>query len=90
VYPSLDGREISISMHDRIVFLVDPADAELAPAEPRPATGAYMGQPIAELIDRLGPPTRFSGGAMQVVTLEWDSGIEIWVSDGIVSWIRED
>ncbi|MBL8750768.1 MAG: hypothetical protein JNK78_16530 [Planctomycetes bacterium] len=69
------GGRITLAMHAGIVVHVDETMSRGAvERRPVPTTGAYPGQPVAELLTRLGPPQRVAVATGRPAPGPGDSG----------------
>lgn len=84
VYPSETGEPgPTIQFHDDCAYWVNPAFKGQAAGKPLPTNGIYPGQPVHELVEKLGQPEEILHGQL-MLTLEYKKGMVITIAHGLV------
>ena len=89
-YAGAHDTEVKVALHEGLVFCVSSPDAAMPEANPIPATGAYLGQSLEDLLEQVGPPTDFTvASGAPWFSATWASGLEVTVSQGTVVGIAK-
>ncbi len=86
--PSTDTNEPTLRVNSGIVIWIHPKATLKSQGTPRPAEGAYLGQSVQQLVQRLGQPSKFSAG-LQLVSVEYADGLSVSLANGRVVGITK-
>ena len=88
-YPAENGKtEATVRFHDGCAFWVKPGFVMDFQPKPVPSKGAYPGQPVREMVTRMGQPESMVEGQI-TLTLVYASGVKVIVAHGFVLHIYD-